>query len=133
AADFHAVADAIRRHAAPDEFVFVWGANPEICLLAERTPASRHVSCLFLAGTLRLDVRAGKAAADADVLPGAWDRLWEDFEHRPPRVIVDTTGSAYREWNRFPMKDFPRLAAYVEAHYALAETVGGDDVYVRTD
>src|SRR6185295_1659435 len=61
AADFHAVADAIRRHAAPDEFVFVWGANPEICLLAERTPASRHVSCLFLAGTLRLDVRAGKA------------------------------------------------------------------------
>lgn len=130
---FHEAADAIRRHAGPDDFVFVWGANPELCLLAERTPASRHVSCLFLAGTLRLDVRAGKAAADPDVLPGAWDRLWEDFEKRPPRVVVDTSGGGYHGWNRFPIAAFPRLASYVAAHYALAETAGGDAVYVRRD
>jgi len=133
ATEFHDVAAAIDRHAGPDDFVFVWGWNPELCLLADRTPASRHVACHFLAGALRLDVRAGRAPADPDVLPGAWDRLWEDFAARPPRVFVDTSGGGYHGWNRFPLRDFPRLAEYVAAHYRIAETAGGDDVYVRND
>lgn len=125
------VADAIRRHAREDEPVFVWGADPELHLFSERTGASRHVTSMFLAGTLRMDVRSGAAPADPDVLPGSWDRLWEDFRARPPKVFVDTSGGGYRHWDRFPLSRFPRLAEFVASGYDLAETVRGNAIWVR--
>jgi 4-amino-4-deoxy-L-arabinose transferase-like glycosyltransferase len=128
---FAATADAVRRLSAPDDAIFVWGANPEIYLLAERVPASRQVSCGLLSGWLRPDVRAGLAPPDPDVFPGAWDALFEDLAAHPPRVVVDTSGGGYRDWQRFPVSLFPRLASWLEEGYDRAGAAGGCSLYLR--
>ena len=130
-AEFRRIAQAVQRRSGEDDSVFVWGWNPELYLLAERTPASRHVTCHFLTGALRPDVRNGDAPPDPDVLPPAWDLLFQDLERSRPRLLVDTTATGWRHWDLFPMEKFPRLASYVAAHYDLAETVEKATIWVR--
>jgi len=99
--------------------------------MAERVPATRHVTSAFLSGWIRLDVRDGRAPPDPDVVPGAWDALFADLDAHPPKVVVDTSPSGYRGYDRLPVSAFPRLASWLQAGYERAEAAGRSTIYVR--
>lgn len=124
-------AAAIQRLATPGETIWIWGSNPELYVMADRVPASRHISAHLLTGALRPDVRSGAAPPDPDVCPRGWSTLEADLRASPPAVIVDSSATGYRGYDRFPVGAFPRIARILDESYALAEHVGGYVLWVR--
>ena len=53
------------------------------------------------------------------VVPGAWDRLWEDFQRWPPAMIIDTGGA--RGYLKYPLNRQTRLWDLVQHDFAQVE------------
>ena len=62
-------------------------------------------------------------------------RTGGDGRPRPRRLEyqVDAAAAGWDGYDKFPIARYPRLAAYVAAHYTLAETVSGVAIYRRKD
>lgn len=133
APDVDATARALARLTAPGETVFVWGIQPELYLYSHRTPATRMVTCAFLSGSLRHDVRVGEHPPEPDTIPGAWDLLIQDLDRYRPRAVVDTSPGGRAGYDRIPPRSMPRLREYLDAHYVLEGRHGVADVYLRRD
>jgi hypothetical protein len=132
-ADPQAATAAIERLSKPDDTLFVWGIQPEFHLFARRAPATRMVTCAFLSGTLRHDVRMGEHPPVPDLIPGAWDALMLDLKTSRPRLIVDTAPGGRAGYDRIPATSMPRLASHLSSHYRLEGRFGNMDIYVRLD
>lgn len=123
------IAAGVRSTAGSRDTVFVWGDLPEIYVAADRRPASRFVRTGFLTGSS--GGRANGSGQPGDGIPGAWSMLEADFRQHPPDLIVDTSSTAIRQADYYPLADTP-IGAYVADHFHLVATVDGVRL-LRTD
>jgi hypothetical protein len=120
----------IQSHSAPDDSLFVWGFRPELYISCARRPASRFVFTSFVSGFVPWHFDSTKELEDANAVPGSRALLIAELEASKPPVIVDDAGRSLGA--RF-IKRYDELARYMDGHYRLAESTGGEDVYLRLD
>ncbi len=127
------VAARLRQISGPDDPVFVWGHSVEVYVLARRTAGTRFVFCDYLTGTTPgTRAQSGLDDPTPNVVPAAWEMLFDDLDRRQPRFLVDVAPAAWNWYDRFPMSRYPRLDAYVRAHYRERERVAGVVIYERS-
>lgn len=110
-------------HSAPNDRVFAWGRSAaEVYLHARRRPACRYVLTFPLTGFVFGGDLPGIDTRNR-IVPGAWDKLAEDFRKHPPVLIADF----YSDPNaQYAVHDFPILAKLLAEHYEpVARTAEG--------
>lgn len=124
----------VNRFTHPDERILVWGYAPEFHFFTRRMPSTRFVYSVFLTGMIpwtNLDPLIDTRYA---IVPGAWDKFWQDFRRHPPPLIVDA--SAQRGWGKYPLTDQPELWREIREHYVRVKPAGtersGHTFYRRT-
>ena len=124
----------------PGSRIFVWGWAPafyyEAGLLGAR-PASRF-AVLAQAGLTgyvsgNLASARGGAAGPPDPVPAHWDLLMGDLERSRATYILDTAPAGIYRWNRYPLRNYPRLDGYVRENYEALDTVGDVQIFRRRD
>ena len=125
------VAAFVREHSAPGETLFVWGHYTPIYVLAGRLPGTRYENTSVHMGNfdpahLPDDFDAAKFRSARDVAA-----TLADLRTRKPDLVVDTSPANIHDWKKVPLRAFPELAAYIEAHYRVIGHPAGAQVYRR--
>ncbi|HEX3904096.1 MAG TPA: hypothetical protein VH853_14750 [Polyangia bacterium] len=129
---YREVAARIADLTAVDERVFVWGNSPQLYVLARRPMGARFSFCNYLTGeSPGTPTETGARNADANQLPAAWEMLFADLERRRPVLFVDAAAAGWDGYQKYPLARYPRLRAYVDAHYRPAEVRAGVVLYRR--
>lgn len=127
----------VRERTTPDERIFVWGFHPEFYLFADRQAASRFVYGSFLTGLVPWTNVARDRDTAYAIVPGALDTLLAELEARRPVFFIDCSAGPNRFWDKYPLAKFPRLKAFVDRHYVLADPSQfrgqGFDLYLLRD
>lgn len=118
-----AAVDYIRRHARPDESIFVWGFYPELYVLADRPPASRYVYANVLTGFIPWEHMEPEYDTSATIVPGTWDILMAELRDSRPALIIDTSPGRFRGYGKYPPQKFPLLRAMLAQQYAVAHEI----------
>ena len=110
-------------HSAPNDRIFVWGRSAaEVYLQARRRPACRYILTFPLTGFVFGGELPGVDTRNR-IVPGAWDKLEEDFRKHPPVLIVDLYSGPNAQ---YPVHDFPVLARLLAEYYEpIARTAEG--------
>jgi 4-amino-4-deoxy-L-arabinose transferase-like glycosyltransferase len=113
----------LSEHSAPEDKVFIWGRSAaEVYLHARRRPACRYILTFPLTGFVFGGELPGVDTRNR-IVPGAWDKLEEDFRKHPPVLIVDLYSNPDAQ---YPVRDFPVLARLLAQRYrAVAKTAEG--------
>lgn len=109
----------IQRFTGPKDHIFVWGYLPEMYFFSQRLPSTRFIYTNYLTGMIpwtNVDMLIDTSYA---VVPGAWPHFWEDFNRRPPALIVDTQG--VRGYLKYPLENQSKLWGMVTQEYALID------------
>ena len=101
-----AVADYVRRRTPPDEEIYVWGAEPEIYVLAGRTTSAHYIYDYPL-----------------QLIPGARAQLQGELRRNPPALWILYRG--------FVPPGFDAFMA--DRGLELATTIGGFDIWAPPD
>ena len=114
--------------------LFVWGYAPTLYYLSGLRPASRFVvpqTSLtgYVAGNTA--TATGRVDATNRIEPVHWDLLMRDLEARSVTYIVDSAPSGIHRWDRFPLRDHPRLARLVEEEFEVATAAHGVVIHRR--
>jgi 4-amino-4-deoxy-L-arabinose transferase-like glycosyltransferase len=114
--------------------VFVWGFAPQLYAEAGLPPASRFVvPQASLTGYV--PGRRAREPGATDTAPlvrsDHWDLLMMDLERRPPVFVLDTSPAGLHGWDRYPMRDFPRLDRFVRSGYRTVADVDGVWIWRR--
>ena len=121
-----AVARYIAAHTSPGDRVFVWGDWAALYAESDRAMASRFP------GFLRGFARGSTVPPDSwDTAPDVWPLLASDLRAHPPALIVDTAPAGWSDFEGYPMRNYPTLAAIVAAEYHEVATVDGVVIYAR--
>lgn len=120
---FERLMTVIRQTSTAEETVFVWGYHPEVYLLAPRTPASRYTNTNYLTGMLPWENHEHGIATAEHIVPGAMEILLAELERSKPRLVIDTAPGDHRFYGKYPIKDYPSLAGYLEQKYERAEKI----------
>ena len=113
----------LSEHSKPNDRIFIWGRGvAEVYLQARRRPACRYVLTFPLTGLVFGGDLPGVDTRNR-IVPGAWDKLEEDFRKHPPVLIADF----YSDPNaQYAVHDFPILAKLLAEHYEpVARTAEG--------
>jgi 4-amino-4-deoxy-L-arabinose transferase-like glycosyltransferase len=115
----------------PDEKIFVWGFATGIYFHSKLKPMSR-----FLWSDLLTGRTPGPAYARVDQdkegsysNPEAWQAFWQDVRQKAPDYFIDTSAANIHDYGRFPVQNYPRLAAYLQQNYDKIEAVQGVLIY----
>ncbi len=110
---------AVQQFTTAADPIFVWGYVPEIYFFSQRLPSTRFIYTNYLSGMIawtNLDMLVDTSYA---VVPGAWQHFWEDFERRPPALIVDTGG--VRGYLKYPLHAQKKLWDVLTHDYAAVD------------
>jgi hypothetical protein len=110
--------------------MLVWGIHPDLHVTCRRAPASRFVTTNWLVGTY---TGAPSAARPEpwEFVPGSWDLLFRDLEASRPALVVDSAAAGVHGFGAYPIRRFPRLAAWLERDYAAEAGPGGYVLWFR--
>jgi hypothetical protein len=126
------VAARIAGLTSPDQRVFIWGNSPQLYVLARRPMGTRFSFCNYMTGeSPGTPTESGLRNADGNQLPVSWDMLFADLDSRRPELFVDAAAAGWDGYDKFPIKRYPRLQAYLDAHYRPIETANGVVLYRR--
>lgn len=113
--------------------------GPEDAIFAQRRPASRYSNTNYLTGMLPWENHQRGVDTSAHIVPGSWDILLRELEASRPAAVIDTVPGNHRFYRKYPIASFPRLRAFLDAHYRRELRVPGRsgrpyyDVYLRKD
>ena len=120
------VAAYVREHSSPAARVIFWGYGSALYYLSERRPATRFPYVTYLVGAVE-----GTPSWWSPFHPSkpleiarAWDLFLEDLERHPPALFIDTAEAGYFGFYKFPPARYPRLQAYLDAHYRRSDVAG---------
>jgi len=54
-----------------------------------------------------------------------------DLERNEATYVLDTAPSGLYRWQNYPLRDFPRLSAYLKEKYDILEAMHGVVIYRR--
>jgi 4-amino-4-deoxy-L-arabinose transferase-like glycosyltransferase len=114
--------------------LFVWGFAPQLYTEARLPPASRFVvPQASLTGYVpgRRPRESGATDSAALVQGEHWDLLMQDLQRSPPAFVLDTSPAGLHGWDRYPLRDFPRLNAFVRSGYRAVADVDGVWIWRR--
>lgn len=117
----------VASHARAGDRLFVWGQATQDYVDAGLLPASRYIATFPLTGYIFGERLPGLSTRDR-IVPGSWDNLMADLAARPPHYIIDTQPQPDAD---YPIRAFPRMAAYLAAHYCHMATLPDGAVYQR--
>jgi hypothetical protein len=123
----------LRERTQPGDLLFVWGCAPAIYLFADRMPASRFLRTDVLAGRisgLEFDEK-GKIDYEKAIMPGTWEKFWEDMRLHPPAYIMDTAPAGLHDFRPYPMTQYQPLMEWISANYVEEPSFLGATVYRR--
>jgi hypothetical protein len=146
-ADVYAETDPVYRQVAerleadacfPGSRLFVWGWAPgfyyEAGLRGAR-PASRFAALSYSGLTAYVpgnpDGAKPRRPGEPVREPAHWDLLMADLERSRATYILDVAPAGLYRWNRYPMRDYPRLDRYVAERYERIAEVSEVVVYRR--
>jgi hypothetical protein len=129
-APVQAVAARIRELSAPTDTIFVWGIHPDLYVTCDRAPSTRFIACGWLVGTYT-GLPAPGRPEPFELVDGAWDVLFRDLDENPPAVVVDSVPAGVHGFGAFPVERFPRLVAWLTAHYVRDDDRPGGYVVWR--
>ena len=130
---YEKVAARLRQLSGPDDPVFIWGHSVAVYFLARRTTGTRFLICDYLTGTSPgTRSQYGLEDPTPNVVQPAWDLLFDDLNRRQPPLLVDLAPAGWNGYDRFPLSRYPRLDAYVRAHYRERDRVAGAVIYERS-
>lgn len=117
------VAHEITHLTGPNDPIYIWGFEPIIYWLSERSPSSSAIYNV-----------PQRASWQADK---AWSRLWSDLKARPPQliaiqsldVIPHVTGNPLDSADSLPT--FPAFESYIHEHYEQVKTIDRFSLWVR--
>jgi hypothetical protein len=136
---YRAVADRLAADRCfPGSRLFVWGWAPAFYYeagLRGARPASRF-AVLAAAGLTGYvpgnpDGARRREPGEPDPAPIHWDWLMGDLERTRATYVLDTAPAGLYRWNRYPLRDHPRLDRYVAEGYELLDDVSRVRVYRR--
>jgi hypothetical protein len=131
---YELVAARIDQLTAPDERIFVWGNSPQLYVLARRPMGARFSSCNFVTGeSPGTPTETGARNADANQDPVRWQMLLDDLERRQPALFVDAAAAGWDGYGKYPLARYPRMRAYVAAHYRSVDDRAGVVLYRRLE
>ena len=131
---YDVVAARIDRLTAAGERIFVWGNSPQLYVLARRPMGARFSSCNFVTGeSPGTPTETGGRNADANQDPARWEMLFGDLERRRPALFVDAAAAGWDGYGKYPLARYPRMRAYVDAHYRPVDEPAGVVLYRRLD
>lgn len=114
--------------------LFVWGYAPGFYFRSGLAPASRFI---FVESTIVGYVPGNRAstgereASRHRISPRHWDWLMSDLERNEATYVLDTAPSGLYRWQNYPLRDFPRLSAYLKEKYDILEAMHGVVIYRR--
>ena len=122
----------------PGSRLFVWGWAPAFYYeagLRGARPASRF-AVLAQAGLTGYvpgnpDGARRREPDEPVPAPAHWDWLMGDLERSRATYILDTSPAGLYRWNRYPLRDYPRLDRYVAEGYERIDDVSRVRVYRR--
>ena len=122
----------------PGSRLFVWGWAPAFYYeagLRGARPASRF-AVLAQAGLTGYvpgnpDGARRREPGEPVPEPAHWDWLMADLERTPATYVLDTAPAGLYRWNRYPLRDYPRLDRYVAEGYERIGDVSRVRVYRR--
>lgn len=117
----------IQSNSQPRDSIFIWGFYPEFYAAARRRPASRYTVTSPLTGILLPHTLDPEGKRLSPEVPGAWDLLMQDLEASMPALILDTAPGNLRGQAAAPVEKYPRLKAFLEAHYRLDTTFTSEE------
>ncbi|WP_221032942.1 ArnT family glycosyltransferase [Actomonas aquatica] len=117
----HRLVETVHAYTSDDEPIFIWGYNTDLYTLADRLPASRFLYCSFQTGLIPWTNTAPDIDTSYAILPNAMDDLLADLEASKPPIIVDGSLQEYRGFAKYPLRKFPRLRDWIDAHYVELE------------
>ncbi len=125
------IATYLRVHMPLDARFFVWGTEPAIYFLAQRNPATRFLWSDSLTGRSPGLPETQRGAADTSSLVNAddWQQVMDDLARTPPLYFVDCAAGDLRDYGKFPIANYPRMALFVAAHYVLETSIDGVEMY----
>jgi hypothetical protein len=115
----------------PGASLFSWGPEALFLYRADVAAASRFIGphptiCGLIPGNWA--VRSGQMRATDVIRRDHWDQLLGDLERSRATYFLDAS-EAFRNWNAFPLGDFPRMRDFVRAHYEPLGTIDGVRIF----
>lgn len=123
------ISEYVAAHTLPGEAVLVWGNFPEVHWTSDRLPGGGLVHSDFVTG--RSGGRDASAATIDEATPGAVDALMRAARRNPPRLVLDTSVVGLRDYDAYPLRNFPRMYRFVTENYELTTSIDGIDVWTR--
>jgi len=116
----------VRENTPPEARLLVWGYGSALYFLAERRPATRFPYVTYQVGAVEGTSAWWSPFRQTEELeiPRAWELFFQDLERNPPAMVIDTSGPGYFAFTKFPPSRYPRLQAFLSAHYAQTEVAG---------
>jgi hypothetical protein len=122
----------------PGSRLFVWGWAPAFYYeagLRGGRPASRFavLASAGLTGYVPGNPNGARRREPGEPVPAPahWDWLMGDIERTRATYILDTAPAGLYRWNRYPLRDYPRLDRYVAEGYERIDEVSGIHLYRR--
>jgi hypothetical protein len=122
----------------PGSRLFVWGWAPAFYYEAGRRgarPASRFAALSQASLTSYVsgnpDGARRREPDEPALAPAHWDWLMSDLERSRATYILDTGPAGLYRWNRYPLRDYPRLDRYVAEGYERLDDVLRVRIYKR--
>jgi Dolichyl-phosphate-mannose-protein mannosyltransferase len=126
------VAAGIAAASAPSEKLFVWGNSPQLYVLARRSMGTRFSFCNYMTGeSPGTPTETGGRDADANSFAASWTMLFDDLDRHRPALFVDAAAAGWDGYDKFPVTRYPRLTAYLAAHYRKVAEVERVVIYRR--
>lgn len=129
------VGEKLKSMASPNDKIFVWGFATGIYFHSELKASSR-----FLWSDLLTGRTPGPAYARINLdkqqhfeHPVAWQNFWLDMENAKPKYFVDTSPANIHGYQRFPIKNYPKLQNYLTKYYDKVDQNSGVDIYQRKE
>lgn len=121
----------LRAQTGPQDRLLVWGYSPAIYWYADRLPATRFMWSDLLVGRVPGAPNTAEAIRRAPefVNPLAWDLFLQDLARHPPAMIIDIAPTGLHHYEGYPMTNYPRLMAFVQAHYEPQPAFQGAPVW----
>lgn len=125
---FRNVASRLRNDScAHKATLYVWGYAPILYYYTAMNPASRFVVMPQSGLTAYI---SGNRMGDLGIIKDKhWDWLMNDLEKNRATYIIDTAPSGIYRWNRYPIRDYPRLQKLLRTKYDPIGQIEGIYLY----
>ncbi len=129
--DWATVGRAVAERSVPGESLFVWGNAPVLYYFADRPMGTRFCFCNYLTGLSPGTPSEYDPHAEGKPVAEAWADLRDDFQRRPPDLVLDTSPAGWKGYGKYPVSRYLGLVTVLKAHYRVVGSIEGAVLYRR--